>query len=111
MSGQSTATSPPTVLPSARQLEYADWELGFMMHFGIRTSYEGHVDWDGKPMDPAAFNPTQLDCRQWIAAAKSAGMKCIAVTNTHAAERLSEADRIVDSMEAISVETLEVLLQ
>lgn len=46
-----------------------------------------------------------------VQAARQAGMKCIAVTNTHPAERLSEADRIVESLEAISVETLEALLQ
>lgn len=83
MSDQSPATAPPTVFPTARQLEYADWETGLMMHFGIRTFCEGHVDWDGKPMDPAAFNPTQLDCGQWIAAAKSAGMKYAIMTTKH----------------------------
>jgi beta-phosphoglucomutase family hydrolase len=46
-----------------------------------------------------------------VQAAKNAGMKCIAVTNTHSAERLWEADRVVDSLEAISVETLEALIR
>jgi beta-phosphoglucomutase family hydrolase len=46
-----------------------------------------------------------------VQAAKNAGMKCIAVTNTHPADRLAQADRVVDSLEAISVETLEALLQ
>ena len=46
-----------------------------------------------------------------VQAARHAGMKCVAVTNTHPAERLSEADRVVDSLDAVSVETLEALLQ
>jgi beta-phosphoglucomutase family hydrolase len=46
-----------------------------------------------------------------VRAAKAAGMKCIAVTNTHPAEKLSEADKTIDSLEAISVETFEFLLR
>lgn len=40
-----------------------------------------------------------------------AGMRCIAVTNTHPAERLEEADKVVDSLEEVTVNTLESLLQ
>ncbi len=32
-----------------------------------------------------------------VAAAKSAGMKCLAITETHAAEKLSQADVIIDT--------------
>ena len=41
-----------TAKPTPRQLEYQDWEFGIFLHFGIRTFYEGHRDWDGKPMSP-----------------------------------------------------------
>lgn len=44
--------------PTPRQMEYHDWEFGLFMHFGIRTFYEGHRDWDGERMDPANFSPT-----------------------------------------------------
>jgi HAD superfamily hydrolase (TIGR01509 family) len=37
-----------------------------------------------------------------VAAAKAAGMRCIAVTNTHSAEALSGADRIVKSLEEVA---------
>jgi beta-phosphoglucomutase len=45
-----------------------------------------------------------------VQAAGNAGMKCIAVTNTHPAERLREADLVVASLETVTVGTLESLL-
>jgi hypothetical protein len=44
-----------------------------------------------------------------VAAAKKAGMKCIAVTNTHPRASLKAADLIVDTLEAVSVSDLEML--
>lgn len=58
-----------------KQLEFLDWELGVFFHFGIRTFYEGHKDWDMKEMSADAFHPEQLDCRQWISVAKEGGAK------------------------------------
>lgn len=72
-----------SAIPSARQLAYQDWEFGLFMHFGIRTFYEGYVDWDGNPMLPARFNPSALDCDQWIATAKAAGMRYAVLTAKH----------------------------
>jgi beta-phosphoglucomutase family hydrolase len=46
-----------------------------------------------------------------VAAAKKAGMRCLAVTNTHPRERLAEADLIVDTLRAITVNDLEKLLK
>lgn len=45
-----------------------------------------------------------------VAAAKSAGMHCIAVANTHPRESLREADLIVSTLETVSVPDLEGLL-
>lgn len=45
-----------------------------------------------------------------VQAAKSAGMLCIAVTNTHPAQNLAEADRVVDSLEGITAEAVASLL-
>ena len=52
----------PTAVPTPRQLEYQSWEMGIFFHFGIRAFYEGHRDWDGKPMPTDGFRPTALDC-------------------------------------------------
>ena len=46
-----------------------------------------------------------------VAAAKEAGMKCIAVTNSHPISSLREADLIVSTLEAVDIEDLHVLFQ
>jgi len=45
-----------------------------------------------------------------IKAANSAGMKCLAVTNSYPAERLSQADIIVNSLQEVEIEDLETLV-
>lgn len=64
-----------TLKPHKKQLEFLEWEFGVFFHFGIRSFYEGHKDWDMKVMKEEAFNPTELDCRQWIRTIKEAGAK------------------------------------
>ncbi|SDD41705.1 alpha-L-fucosidase [Paenibacillus sp. UNCCL117] len=73
----------PTLIPTARQLDYQSWEFGLFLHFGLRTFYEGYVDFDERPMNPAEFNPVNLDCKQWIRTAKEAGMKYAVLTAKH----------------------------
>jgi beta-phosphoglucomutase family hydrolase len=41
-----------------------------------------------------------------VKAAKAAGMRCLAVTNTHPKQELEEADKVVDSLEEIELITL-----
>ncbi len=50
-----------------------DWEFGAFFHFGIRSFFPGHTDWDNRPMPAQAFDPDQLDCGQWIRTVKEAG--------------------------------------
>ncbi len=69
--------------PTQKQLAFMDWEVGVFFHFGIRTFYEGHTDWDGKPMDPAAFDPDALDCGQWACTAAAGGAKYAVLTAKH----------------------------
>lgn len=45
-----------------------------------------------------------------VAAAKRAGMYCIAVTNTHSQQSLAEADMIVDTLETVTISNLERLI-
>ncbi|MBW3636174.1 MAG: alpha-L-fucosidase [Armatimonadetes bacterium] len=80
---QNDALSSTRVLPTSRQIEFQDWELGLFVHFGIRTFHEGHSDFDGQPMSPAEFNPTGLDCNQWCETAKKAGFKYLVFTAKH----------------------------
>lgn len=69
--------------PSENQLRYQNWEMGAFFHFGIRTFYEGHEDWDGREMPAAAFNPKALDCRQWIRTVRQAGMRYAVLVCKH----------------------------
>lgn len=40
------------IKPTAKQLEYQSWEFGLFIHFGLRTFYEGYVDFDDRQMSP-----------------------------------------------------------
>ena len=51
------------------------------------------------------------DAIDGVKAAKAAGMKCIAVTTTHPAERLRQADLVVGSLTEVGVETVTRLLR
>ena len=46
-----------------------------------------------------------------VAAAKSAGMKCVAVTNSHPVGKLKKADLVVDTLEAVGVSDLAKLFR
>jgi HAD superfamily hydrolase (TIGR01509 family) len=50
------------------------------------------------------------DAPDGVRAAKAAGAKCIAVTNTTTAEKLSEADFICDSLEQINLQAIRKLI-
>ncbi|MDF2726303.1 MAG: hypothetical protein K0Q59_5981 [Paenibacillus sp.] len=76
-------THSERIKPTPRQLEFQQWEFGLFLHFGLRTFYEGYVDFDKRPMTPERFNPLQLDCEQWIRTAKEAGMNYAVLTVKH----------------------------
>ena len=73
------------IIPTKKQLDFMEWEFGLFFHFGIRTFYPGHKDWDGNEavMTPDGFNPPHLDCRQWIRTAKEAGASYAVMTCKH----------------------------
>ncbi len=57
------------------QRDFLNWEFGLFFHFGIRTFYEGHTDWDEKPMPLEGFLPTALDCEDWLKTARDTGAR------------------------------------
>lgn len=61
------------------QQEFVDLKFGLFVHFGMGT-FQGE-DWADPDVPVSAFNPTKLDCRQWVDAARSANMKfgCMSV--------------------------------
>ena len=66
-----------------KQLEFLDWELGVFFHFGIRTFYEGHIEWDMKPMPKEKFNPYNLNTDEWIKTVKEGGGRYAVLTVKH----------------------------
>ena len=69
--------------PTKQQLDFLDWEFGVFFHFGIRTFYEGHRDWDMKEMPLSGFCPSELDCESWIQTVKEAGANYAILTCKH----------------------------
>jgi alpha-L-fucosidase len=63
------------------QQEFIDLRFGLFIHFNMPTFSTD--DWPDPQMPAAAFNPTQLDCRQWAEAAKSAHMTYGCLTAKH----------------------------
>lgn len=76
-----TAPQPYGALPSTSQLEWQKMEYYMFIHFGPNTFTD--VEWGNGKEDPKVFNPSSLDCRQWAATAKAAGMKAIIITAKH----------------------------
>ncbi len=72
---------PYGAIPSESQLEWQKMEYYMFVHFGPNTFTD--VEWGNGKEDPKVFNPAALDCRQWAATAKAAGMKGIIITAKH----------------------------
>ena len=73
--------APVGPVPNARQLEWHGRGATAFFHFGINTFTD--MEWGDGTEDPALFNPTELDCRQWIKAIKEAGFTAAILTAKH----------------------------
>ncbi|MCL2532456.1 MAG: alpha-L-fucosidase [Oscillospiraceae bacterium] len=69
------------VVPSPRQLAWQEIEFYSFIHYGINTYTDR--EWGDGQEDPALFNPTNLDCRQWAKVCKAAGMRGLVLTAKH----------------------------
>ena len=67
--------------PSEAQLRWQRMEMNMFCHFGPNT-FSGR-EWGEGTEAEDMFNPSQLDCNQWVAVAKAAGMKGIIITAKH----------------------------
>lgn len=67
--------------PSAAQLAWHDAATGMFFHFGVNTFSDR--EWGDGKEDPASFNPTALDARQWVGAARAGGFKYVVLTAKH----------------------------
>jgi alpha-L-fucosidase len=81
-------TSPDSIIhiaahvkPSSRQIKWQELELTCFFHFGINTFYD--MEWGRKDYKPSAFNPTELNVRQWARTVKAIGGKMMIMLAKH----------------------------
>ena len=78
---ESFLTAAASVRPTRVQADWFDTAFYGFVHFSPNT-YTGR-EWGLGNEDPAIFNPEKLDCDQWVAAMKAAGMQGMVLTAKH----------------------------
>jgi len=63
------------------QKSFVEKRFGMFIHFNMGTYHD--MEWVTPGQDPKSFAPPSVDCAQWAAAAKSAGMKFAVLTTKH----------------------------
>jgi alpha-L-fucosidase len=69
-----------TAIPTPRQLEFQEWELGLFIHF--LGGYYRPL-WRGNPKPPPGDPRCDIDCESWIRPAAEAGFKYAVYTAKH----------------------------
>lgn len=69
------------ITPTTGQLAWQELEFGIFLHFGLNTFFG--KEWGDGSLPPSAFNPTELDAREWVRVAKEAGARYLVLTAKH----------------------------
>lgn len=67
--------------PTPQQVAWQDLEMGAIIHFGTNTFLDR--EWGDGTASPGVFNPQHVDTDQWMAAAKSAGIRYVVLVAKH----------------------------
>ena len=71
----------PSLAPNACQRDMQQRAYGMFIHFGMNTFID--QEWSEGIVPPTTYNPTQLDCDQWVRVARDAGFRYVLLVTKH----------------------------
>ncbi len=77
----SSLASGQVLQPDPGQKALIERGYGMFIHFGVNTFNQ--TEWSDGKLPASSFNPTQLDCDQWIRTAKEAGFRHVILITKH----------------------------